>query len=74
MEKEMRWITLWIVSNTMLALFSLAYFFLNHELSIYGVWTGSLYLCLTIFPYLAWKYNQIKFIEKTNITIQILND
>lgn len=74
MEEEMKWITIWIFANTVMATLSLMYFYLNHELSIYGIWTGSLYLFSTTLPYLVWKYNQLRFVERSNIVIQILKD
>jgi len=74
MEEEMKWITIWVLANTVMLTLSLTYFYLNHELSIYWVWTGSLYLSSTTLPYLVWKYNQLKFVEKSNIVIQILKD
>lgn len=74
MEKEMKWITIWIFANTVMAALSLTYLYLNHEWSRYATLTGALYTLSTILPYLVWKYNQIKFVEKNNITIQILKD
>ena len=74
MKEEMKWITIWILTNIVMATLSLIYFYLNHELQMYGTWTVSLCLLSIILPYIVWKYNQIKFVEKNNIVIQILRD
>jgi len=60
MKEEMKWITIWILTNTVMATLSLIYLYLNHELPKYGVWTISLCFFSIILPYLIWKYNQIK--------------
>ncbi len=74
MKEEMSWITIWILANTMMATLSLTYLYLNHELSMFGVCVGTIYILSTLVPYLVWKYNQIKFVDKSNIAIQILKD
>ena len=74
MKEEMKWITLWIYGNTIMATLSLLYLYLNHELQMYGTLTSSAFLLMIALPYCGWKYNQIKFVEKNNIVIQILND
>lgn len=70
----MKWITIWILSNTLLTTLTLIYFYLNKELEIYGILTMILGSLSIVLPYTIWKYNQIKFVEKNNIVIQILND
>lgn len=74
MKEEMKWITIWILTNIVMVTLSLIYLYLNHELHRYGTWTVSLCLLSIILPYTMWKYNQIKFVEKNNIVIQILRD
>jgi len=74
MKEELKWITIWILTNIVMATLSLIYFYLNHELQRYGAWTVSLCLFSIVLPYTVWKYNQIKFVERNNIIIQILRD
>ena len=74
MKEEMKWITIWIFSNTIMAILSLIYLYLSHELPVYGTLIVSMFAFSIVFPYIVWKYNQIKFIEKNNIVIQILKD
>lgn len=74
MNEEMRWITIWILSNTMMAGLSLTYFYLNHELHIYGISIIVGTLLSIVLSYSIWKYNQIKFVDKRTIIIQILRD
>jgi hypothetical protein len=70
----MRWITIWIMANSTLLLLLLTYFYLNHELESYGLNVFGIFSILMGIPYLLWKYNQIKFVEKRSIVIQILQD
>ena len=70
----MKWITIWILTNIVMATLSLTYLYLNHELQRYGVATVSLCLLSIILPYIVWKYHEIKFVERNNIIIQILRD
>ena len=74
MKQEMKWITIWILTNTTLALLCLTYFYLNNELALYShhIITISLF-CMAV-PYCIWKYNQMKFVEKRTIIIQFLSD
>lgn len=74
MNEEMRWITIWILSNVMMAGLSLTYFYLNHELHLYGTSILIGTLLSIVLPYCIWKYKQIKFVEKRTIVIQILKD
>lgn len=74
MNEEMRWITVWIVINSLMAGLSLTYLYLNHELHLYGTTVLVASLLLVTLPYSIWKYKQIKFVEKRTIVIQILND
>ena len=74
MNEEIKWITIWILTNIVMATLSLIYLYLNHELLRYGLWTVSLCFFSIVLPYLIWKYNQIKFVERNNIVIQILRD
>ena len=74
MKEEMKWITIWILTNMVMATLSLIYFYLNHELTMYGALTVSLCLLSIILPYIVWKYHQIMFVERNNIIIQILRD
>lgn len=74
MNEEMRWITVWILVNSLMAGLSLTYLYLNHELHIYGTTVIIASLLSVVLPYSIWKYNQIKFVEKRKIIIQILND
>ena len=74
MKEEMKWITIWMFANTVMAMMSLIYLYLNHELPIYGTLVVSIFTFSIVFPYIVWKYNQIKFVEKNNIVIQILKD
>jgi len=73
MKQEIRWITIWVLMNSMLAILSLVYFYLNHELALYGISTLGLLFIAIAFPYSLWKYNQIRFVEKKQIVIQFLN-
>jgi len=74
MKEEMKWITIWIFANTVMAILSLIYLYLNNELPIYGTAVVSMFSFSIVFTYIVWKYNQIKFVEKNNIVIQILKD
>ena len=74
MEEEMKWISIWILANIVMTALSLVYLYLDHELQMYGMWAVGLCLLTTILPYILWKYNQMKFVEKNNINIQILKD
>lgn len=73
-KHEMKWISIWILSNTVLALLCLIYFYLNNELSLYGIDIMTISILSTTVPYSIWKYNQMKFVEKQTIIIQILKD
>ncbi len=73
-ELDMKWITLWILSTTTLALLMLTYMYLNHQWEQYVIAISVLYGISTMLPYILWKYNQIKFVEKREIIIQILKD
>lgn len=70
----MKWISIWIMANSAIALLLLTYFYLNHELALYGVEVLMGFALLSFFPYILWKYNQMKFVEKRTIIIQILKD
>jgi len=74
MNEEMRWITVWIVISSLMAGLSLTYLYLNYELHLYGTTVLVSSLLSVVLPYSIWKYNQIKFVEKRTIVIQILND
>ena len=74
MKQEMSWIGIWILVNFVMASLSLTYFYLSHELEQYGVSGIGMSLLSIILPYILWKYNQMKFVEKQEIVIQILND
>ncbi|WP_309497428.1 hypothetical protein [Sulfurovum sp.] len=74
MKEEIKWITIWILANTVMTILSLTYLYLNHELHIYGITITSMFILLTVCPYCTWKYNQNKFVEKHNIVIQILKE
>jgi len=74
MKQEMNWITIWILTNAVLALLCLTYFYLNNELALYGTNIMTISLFSMIVPYSIWKYNQMKFVEKRSIVIQILQD
>jgi len=74
MKQEMSWMGIWILVNSMMATLILTYFYLSHELEQHGVSVIGLYLVSIILPYILWKYNQMKFVEKQEIVIQILKD
>jgi hypothetical protein len=74
MKQEIHWISLWIWMSTAMALLSLIYFYLSHELTQYGILILGIFLPTVTLPYIFWKYNQIKFVEKRTIVIQILCD
>ena len=74
MKQEMNWMTIWILTNAVLALLCLTYFYLNNELALYGTNIMTISLFSMIVPYSIWKYNQMKFVEKRSIVIQILQD
>ena len=74
MKHEMKWITIWILSNAVLALLCLTYFYLNNELALYSTNILTVSLLFSVIPYSVWKYNQMKFVEKRSIVIQILQD
>ena len=74
MKQEMSWMGIWILVSFVMASLSLTYFYLSHELEQYGVSVVGLSLLSIILPYILWKYNQMKFVEKQEIIIQILND
>ena len=74
MKHEMKWITVWILTNLGVGILSLLYLYLTEGLGLYGVWTVSVFLLSIVLPYGVWKYNQVKFVEKRMIKIQILND
>jgi len=74
MKQEMNWMTIWILTNAVLALLCLTYFYLNNELACYGTNIMTISLLSMIVPYSIWKYNQMKFVEKRSIVIQILQD
>ena len=74
MKQEMNWISVWILTSAAMALLSLSYFYLNHELTQHASSVIGVFLLTTILPYILWKYNQIKFVEKRTIVIQVLRD
>ena len=74
MKQEMKWITIWILTDAALALLCLTYFYLNNELALYGSNIVSVALLCIVVPYTIWKYKQMKFVEKRSIVIQILKD
>jgi len=74
MKQEIHWISLWILMSTPMTLLSLIYFYLSHELTQYGVLILSIFLLTITLPYILWKYNQVKFVDKRTIVIQILSD
>jgi len=74
MKQEIRWITIWILTNAVLALLCITYFYLNNELLLYSTQIITTSLLSMIIPYSVWKYNQMKFVEKRSIIIQILKD
>ncbi|HIQ28117.1 MAG TPA: hypothetical protein EYH42_06420 [Sulfurovum sp.] len=74
MKQEIHWISLWILMSTAMTLLSLIYFYLSHELTQYGVLILSIFLLTITLPYILWKYNQVKFVDKRTIVIQILSD
>jgi len=74
MKQEMNWITIWILTNAVLALLCLTYFYLNNELALYSTNILTISLLCMIIPYSIWKYNQMRFVEKRSIVIQILQD
>jgi len=74
MKQEMKWITVWILMNSVMAVLSLMYFYLNNELSLYGSDVITIAMLSSAIPYTIWKYNQMKFVEKRSIVIQILKD
>jgi len=74
MKHEIKWITIWILSNAVLALLCLTYFYLNNELALYSTNILTVSLLFSVIPYSVWKYNQMKFVEKRSIVIQILQD
>jgi len=74
MKQEMNWITIWILTTAVLALLCLTYFYLNNELALYVTNIITISLLSMIVPYSIWKYNQMKFVEKRSIVIQILQD
>lgn len=74
MKEEMNWISIWIFGNSVMAFMSLLYLYLSHELHIFGMVTAGMFAFSIVLPYIIWKYNQIKFVEKNNIVIQILKN
>lgn len=74
MKEEIKWITIWIFANTVIAIMSLLYLYLSNELPMYGTLVLSICSLLIVFPYIIWKYSQIKYVEKRTLLIQILND
>lgn len=74
MKNEMNWITLWILMSSVIALLSLIYFYLNHELATYGMMVLMISSVSIVLPYSVWKYKQIRFVERRSIVIQILKD
>ena len=74
MKQEMSWMRIWMLVNSVMATLILTYFYLSHELEQYGVSVIGIYLLSIILPYILWKYNQMKFVEKQEIVIQILKD
>lgn len=74
MKPEMSWMSIWILVNGVMATLILTYFYLSHELEQYGVSVTVFSLVSIILPYMLWKYKQMKFVEKQEIVIQILND
>ena len=74
MNEEIRWITIWILLNTIMAGLSLIYLYLNHELHLYSMMATIPFLLSIVLSYGIWKYNQIKFVNKRTIVIQILDD
>jgi len=74
MKEEIKWITIWILTNALLALLSIIYIYLNNELIQYLENIITLSLLFSIVPYTIYKYNQIVFVEKRSIVIKILQD
>ena len=74
MKNEMNLITLWALMSGAMALLSLTYFYLSHELEAYAVPVMGITFIAIAFPYCIWKYKQIRFVEKRSIVIQILQD
>ena len=74
MNEEIKWITVWILLNSLMAGLSLTYLYLNHELHIYGTMITIPFLLSIVLSYSICKYNQIKFVNKRTIVIKILND
>ena len=74
MKEEIKWITIWILTNALLALLSIIYIYLNNELIQYLENIITLSLLFSIVPYTIYKYNQILFVEKRSIVIKILQD
>ena len=74
MKEEIKWITIWILTNALLALLSIIYIYLNNELIQYLENIITLSLLFSIVPYTIYKYNQIVFVKKRSIVIKILQD
>jgi len=70
----MKWITLWILTLTAICSLLLTYFYLSDEWREYSFQLLIGYGFLIVLPYMLWKYNQVKFVEKREIVIQILKD
>jgi len=74
MKKEMNWMSIWILMNSVMTLLIITYFYLNQEIEVYFLPIMVTFTALTLLPYVLWKYNQMKFVEKRTIVIQILKD
>jgi len=74
MKEEIKWITIWILTNVILALLSITYIYLNNELAHYIENIITISVLFSIVPYAVYKYNQILFVEKRIIVIKILQD
>jgi len=74
MKQEMNWISIWTLAMTALALLSLTYFYLSNAFMPHAQTILSYYILAIALPYIAWKYNQIKFVKKRSIVIQFLSD
>lgn len=74
MKQEMNWISVWILMSTAMTMLSLSYFYLSHEFAQHAPSVLGIFLLSTTLPYIVWKYNQIKFVDKRTIIIQVLRD
>jgi len=74
MKLEMNWISVWTLAMTALASLSLSYFYLSNAFMPHAETIFTYYILTITLPYIVWKYNQVKFVEKRSIVIQFLND